>query len=408
MEAEGAGGGGGGGDETLIPGLPEQVVIFHVLTRLPWYARPVCRTISKHWRASIDTLTTRPFLAAETRKHQLPLLKGLFLIWTTVDTQLFLERDYTEDGKRKATFHTVWKGMIHSHWRELPPLQGLREMYNLQLRANYGILYVWSSQDPNVVVKMDLSRGDWTWSIHRVLHPFDELNAIFKGKIFVPLVNAAGSQTERQKSFLSYDMITGQCKLLLQTDNFPHLRVLLTTSSVQSASHVEEELYGLVELESVFVVQVFDAGRQSWRKIEEVPFPDDWKLHSDLSEVSLLNGDCFEPVAEMDNNIVWWDGENSYVSWFNPLHKTWSLDDGEYSERNVMNQGICKDEEDHCVEGEENNGIEAFIEVVARHQVPILHKQAVAESILKWKTVLAVGHFEKDAFVPVWNCTIIA
>ncbi|KAI5079023.1 hypothetical protein GOP47_0006694 [Adiantum capillus-veneris] len=441
MEAE-----SGGGVESLIPGLPDEVVLLHVLSRLPWYARPVCRAFSKHWRASIDTLATLPYFAAQTRKHQLPLLKGLFIICTTKDPQLFLVRDHTEDDKRKrkTTFHTVREGRIHSHWRKLPPLQGLPRMHGLLLVANYGILFVWSSWVPNIMVKIDLARGDWTWTR---LHTFADLyladldvalSAIsFKGKIFVPLLNAAGSQTEIQKreGLLIYDMMTGQCKHLVK-GNFPELRVLLKTSS-QSASHVQEELYGLVELESMLVVLVGDADRKCWRKIKEVPYPDDWEW-SDLSDGYLLNGNCFEPVIpDMEINIVWWDCVNYHVSWFDPLRKTWvhmlgdnmvqsieylmfihgslygvfiEFDDELNSKSCIRNQGMGMGTEDQAG----NKGSEVAVEVVTSQQDPIFRKRAilkaticVAERIVKWERVHAIGYFEDDAIVPVDNCTII-
>ncbi|MCO5554072.1 hypothetical protein L7F22_007598 [Adiantum nelumboides] len=316
--------------DSLLPGLPDAVVLSHVVSRLPWCIRPVCRSISKHWRGSIDAFMKEPYHAVESRRHQLPLLSGHFIICTSADAQLFLFRDHV---KKMQTYHTVLQGKIRSlYWQKLPPLpyfvRGPCRSHEIFLLANYGMVFVWANKGLNVVWKLDLGRGDWIWTMQHVPCPFNLSGVIFKGNIYaplddslLPLDDAAGLQTERQrwKGILVYDMMLDLCKGMVK-GNFPDLRVLQPRSG--SALYAEEELYSLTELASELVVAVFDALRKSWRITAEIPIPE-WKW-SYLTLVHLLNDHCFEPATETGVNIVWWDEQLYMFFWFNSsLHKSW-------------------------------------------------------------------------------------
>ncbi|KAI5069336.1 hypothetical protein GOP47_0015637 [Adiantum capillus-veneris] len=64
--------------------------------------------MSKSWKALIDTCKTKGTaeLELKTRQHQLPLLKGLFLVCTT-DTQVFITREREGDEKQGAAYYAV-------------------------------------------------------------------------------------------------------------------------------------------------------------------------------------------------------------------------------------------------------------------------------------------------------------
>ncbi|MCO5603303.1 hypothetical protein L7F22_057452 [Adiantum nelumboides] len=438
MEAEEGG--------SLIPGLPEELVLIHVVSRLPWYSRPVCRSISKYWRASIDTLKSQAGLAVETRKHQLPLLKGLFLICTSADVCLFLSKGHADNAKQMARYHIVQEGQIHRQWRRLPPLQGLLPLRDVALRANYGMVYVWSAWKSDVVLKMNLGCGDWTWSTLSVPVHFYE-DVICNGKIYVPMFDPEESQTEKceKDSLYIYDMMTDHCKQVKPL-KFREMRVLTMMSS-RSGSHVEEELYGLVEHKSKLELVVYDACKDTWSTKTEIPTPDfRW---SELSQVKLLNGSCFEPAAKMDVDIIWWDYEVDYISWLNPsLHNCWVHMECNYGDLIVddvlfirgslygvlLNFDEEDDDEDEDVESEEEeDDLGGQLDVtlcdstimnqqICKHKddnsetdKEMFCKRTImkgriyaAEGILRWEKVLDVGCFEEHAILPVDSCTIIA
>ncbi|KAI5079017.1 hypothetical protein GOP47_0006688 [Adiantum capillus-veneris] len=490
----------------LIPRLPEELVLVHVVPRLPWYARPVCRSISKHWRASLDSLKMQPDLAAETRKYQLPLLKDLFLIRTDENAQLFIAREHTDHDKQRETY-TVFGHGSHIYeiekrqWRKLPPLQGLLRGFPKNLLGQYGMVYVWSDCLPRVVLKMDLGCGDWTWRKLRVPHCLN-VNTIFNGKIYVPRFYIGGltsdrtiKRKKRKEVILIYDMMADQYEEM-EVGNAYKLRMILKRSS-ESGSQVKEELYRFLEYKSKLELLVFDGCMDSWKVESEIPYPE-WRW-TEMSNVHLLNGDCFEPALETDVNIVWWTNVDYFMLWFNPsLHKTWvcvycehfqrmheiffirgslyavfqvdveDQDDDEYvnedsqeeekeeeffgsqkdatlCESTVMNQRICKDEENQCdktvdrQEGEEirrqkdialckntimtprickdqeaqydeEEGEKATPEeeVVVSHRDAMFFKRTivrgkicVAEGIVKWEKVRDVGIFEENSFVPL-------
>lgn len=436
MEAEDRGSGGRGSGGGLIGGLPEELVLSHVLPRLPWYTRPVCRAISKSWRAMIDSCRKRPDIQLKSRKYQLPLLDGLVLI-CTFDNNIFITRDrvpvYFEDQKAEY-FSVPWRSdayQIHRQWRKLPPSQELFPPPPTwpTLIASSGMLYVWSNEkESNFVLKLDMGCGDWTWNKFPTPHHFNSNAVHFNGKIYVPRVSAGDSANPEKKMVVAYDMMTDQCEWV-EAWNRDNLRVS------RSSSHGKEELYSLVEHESVsdskLEVLVYDTCKDSWKTREKIPIPEcQW---SDPLEVNLLNGDCFEPAAETGTNITWIDSESETISWINPsLHEDWV--DINY---NVFLEGRCleyiefirgsvygifiedKDGEDD--EGEEKKDGEEGEEDRTGKQDPSLFKRTlmkgrinVANCIVMWEEVFEVGCMQEKYYLrphvasPINNYTIMA
>ncbi|KAI5061759.1 hypothetical protein GOP47_0024264 [Adiantum capillus-veneris] len=222
----------------LIGWLPEELVLFHVLPRLPWYTRPVCRAVSKSWRALIDACKTMGAaeLELKTRQYQLPLLRGLFLICTS-DTQVFITRQRVGDERKGATYHTVeqlsdpfereWgkfdNFLMHRQFRSLPPLgHTLPSCCDVEARllASSGRVYVWFDYErPDFVLKMDMGCGDWTWNKIAVPHPFCSDAIDFNGKIYMPLLLTEGSDfvqdsasQEEKEAVLVFDTMTDRWK----------------------------------------------------------------------------------------------------------------------------------------------------------------------------------------------------
>ncbi|KAI5072968.1 hypothetical protein GOP47_0013074 [Adiantum capillus-veneris] len=208
----------------LIPSLPDELVLAHVVTRLPWCVRPVCRAVSKSWRAWMDTSITRPDLQLRSRKYHLPLLHACFLI-STLDTHIFIAQpneelcgagDYTTLESRDIVYH------IHKQWRKLPCLQGLlpSQASSAKLVVHSGMVYVWWTDDllDHFVLKMDMACGDWTWKKFSFLHHFTGFPGHVNGKVFV-LRGYRGEPPDQEKeTVLVYGMTTEQCEVVKTWD----------------------------------------------------------------------------------------------------------------------------------------------------------------------------------------------
>ncbi|MCO5599581.1 hypothetical protein L7F22_053687 [Adiantum nelumboides] len=406
---ESSGRGGTSGADYLIPGLPEEIVLGHVVTRLPWYARPVCRAISKSWKASIDTSTKRPELQLKSRKNQLPLLEGCIVL-CTFDTRIFITKGCMPLAELKgAGFDRIqWENetyQIHKQWRKLPPLQGLLPPppNHVTLLANSGMVYVWSNGKPdNFVFKMDLGSGDWIWNKVHITHPFNKDAVHFNGKIYVPQVSTGQSANHEKQMVLVHDMMTDKCEQV-KAWNRDNLRVLHKKGLCASLCG-EDEMYSFIEDESlpepVLELLVYDAGRDSWRTKENIPIPEcRW---SELPELKLVNGDCFEPAPDVGINTVWVDSEGEVLSWFNSsLPEPWVEFNYNVSSGNKYLEyidficgslfGIFIEEEEEEEEEEEKD---------RGDQEPHLCKRTlmkgtmcVSSNAVKWEEVVDVGCF---------------
>ncbi|KAI5069783.1 hypothetical protein GOP47_0016084 [Adiantum capillus-veneris] len=326
---------------SLIDGLPKELVLLHVLPRLPWYTRPVCRAISKSWRAFIDASKTKQTaeLDLKNRHYQLPLLRGLFLVCTS-DLQVFITRECASNEKQVAYYaierqrdlsDNEWRNFntyqMHRRWRKLPRLQGLLPSYRCGARliASAGRVYVWSDDNSHLLLKMDMGCGDWTWKKLLVPHPFNADAVGVNGKIYIPRASIGTSPSqEKEEMVLVYDMMTDQPHV--ETWNCDNLRMLQRKSSCKE-SGVKEELYSLKENMRVvsdgkLELLVYDTCQDSWGTYAEMPCPK-WQW-SELPQVQLLNGDCFEPASEMGTNTVWIDYENEVITWFDAsISKAW-------------------------------------------------------------------------------------
>ncbi|MCO5568824.1 hypothetical protein L7F22_022525 [Adiantum nelumboides] len=439
----------------LIEGFPRDLLTNHVLPRLPWYTRPVCRAISKSWRAFIDTSKAKHSaeLELKARHYQLPLLRGLFLICTS-DIQVFITREHAnDDGKQAATYDAVqrhivdptdreWRNFdtyqIHRKWRKLPSLQGLLPSYRsgARLIASAGRVYVWSDDKPDLVLKMDMGCSDWTWSKLVVPHAFNADALSFNGKIYFPRpMDRASPNHKRAEAVLVYDMVTNQCA---GVENWSHdnLRVVPKKRSC-SASNVEEELYSFTEHESKvsegkLELLVYDTRQDSWGTFADMPFSD--YLWSELLQVQLLTGDSFEPASKMDTNTVWIDYENEVLTWFDAsVRNAWvpfDYDPAVEGKDLEFLQFICgslyaifcedEDMQDRHqeVEGNENSeeeGGEAVEEDVRLWKRIIRKgKLCVASAKVVWEEVHEIGFFEESFCMgssvdpPIFHFTLMA
>ncbi|KAI5056183.1 hypothetical protein GOP47_0029704 [Adiantum capillus-veneris] len=409
----------------LIPELPEEIVLAHVVTRLPWFVRPVCRAVSKSWKASIDTSVKLPELQLESRKHQLPLLDACILI-NTFDNHIFItENCMPREELRDVGYYCMqWRNetyQIHRQWRKLPPLHGLLPLppADATILASSGMVYAWSKEElQNVVLKMDMGCGDWTWNKFPVPHPFNENAVHFNGKIYVPRVSIRESANEQKEMVLVYDTVTNKCELV-KAWNRDNLRVLHKKSS-HASLFGEEEMYSFVEHEDLpepkLEILVYDVGKDSWVTRYKLPIPEcRWSW---LPQVKLVNADCFEPVPNVGINTIWVDSESEVISWFNAcLHEMWVefnynvLFEGKYLEyihfiRGSLYGMFIEDKEDHEDEHEESKHGEDEEERRRDQQDPTLFKRTLMKgrmsmsgNIVNWEKVLDVGCFREGYYL---------
>ncbi|KAI5056182.1 hypothetical protein GOP47_0029703 [Adiantum capillus-veneris] len=432
---------GGGGEVAggLIPGLPEEIVLAHVVTRLPWFVRPVCRAVSKSWRASMDTSVKQPELQVKSRNHQLPLLDGCILIHT-FDNHTFIAKDriHSEELRAASFYRMQWQNetyQIHRQWRKLPPLQGLLPPppANARILASSGMVYIWSKEEPeHFVMKMDMGCGDWTWNKVTIPHPFNENAVHFNGKIYVPQVSMGESANQDKEMVLVYDMVTDKCALV-KAWNRDNLRVLCKKSS-HASSHCEEEMYSFVEHEDLpepkLEILVYDGGKDSWTTRDKIPIPEcRWSW---LPDVKLVNGDCFEPAPDVGINTIWVDSEGEVISWFNAcLHEMWVefnynvFIEGKWLEYIQFIWGslygiFIEDKEDQEDEDEESKRVEEE-DRRKDQQDPTLFKRtlmkgtmSVSGNIVNWEEVLDVGCFREAYYLnpsvvsPISHYTLMA
>ncbi|MCO5588477.1 hypothetical protein L7F22_042434 [Adiantum nelumboides] len=383
------------------------------------------KAISKSWRAFIDTCTSQHAaeLEPQTRQHQLPLLKGLFLI-CTFDAQVLESLQ---------------------QWRRLPslPSRPLSCSFGTRVIANSGRVYVWSEGEFYFVLKMDMGCGDWTWNNLLVPYSFNDDAIDFSGKIYVPRAlleevwHTDYCCETIKEEMLVCDMMTDHCELVEEW-NRENLRVLPKKSSCSSASDVKEELFSFAEQwwvsnvnsdvwvydleEEVYHIKerppifdgklkllMYDANQDSWGTYAEMTAPQ-WK-GSAQKQFQLLCGQSFEPALEMDINIMGIDYKNKVMTWFDTyVQKDWVHVNYDFEE-----EGTCLE----CVQFIRGSIYGIFCEdkaMQARHkEISENHEErgggvdaglwkrtirkgrvCVARNIVLWEQMQEIGYFEES------------
>ncbi|KAH7278977.1 hypothetical protein KP509_38G067600 [Ceratopteris richardii] len=383
-------------DGDLIPGLPEELVLRCIVPRLPWYTRPVCRSISKSWKIWIDSLQHRKGIELETRKCQLPLLRGMFLV-CTLDMQLFITRDdLCEENLRPEYYPVQSRGhsyQMHRQWRKLPPLQGaLPSRSNVsRIIASCGMVYVWFGTKSQDVAKIDLGCGDWTWKKLRVSHHFNDHCVDFDGKIYMPGFSVSETGRKEKRVVLAYDMISDQCD---QVETWKHddLRVVLwKTSQIGKHGH-DKGLYALIEHQldpdPRLELLVYDICSESWRIQEQMPLPEyEW---SELKDVKLLSADCFEPPSLMDVNTTWVDYEE-YKEYIRGSIYAVFREDRETVDEDESD--VDEDDEGECLGAQKDPMLNKSTLMKARINL--------ATRSVEWEIVNVIGCFEDARDSPI-------
>ncbi|KAJ7565393.1 hypothetical protein O6H91_02G058700 [Diphasiastrum complanatum] len=184
----------------LIPGLLDDVVLYEILPRLPWYIRPLLTALSKDWKSALQ----QPSLySAQT--HRLQQLHGLLLTHTALspplqptDTESISPSSHfplpTQLSSPKPVNDEIYPqeepfnfklgrtiSMLDPNsntWKELPPIPGrsfiLYEQSGVASLA--GKVFVIGGFDPatsrvsSEVYMLDLGSGFWQWKKLPALH----------------------------------------------------------------------------------------------------------------------------------------------------------------------------------------------------------------------------------------------
>lgn len=202
----------------LLPGLPNCVVLDCILPRIPWYTRPLLKSLSSSWLHALllphsySSLTR--YIAPEEGlilAHQLPEK-------ASTDC-LGLVRHLPQPHALSIFNERTGK------WRQLPPIPALRPLkvlHDCGVACVFGKLFVMGGWDPRSdavsadVYMLDLGGGLWNWEKRQSMHTakaFFHCKSV-AGKIYVVGGSSSQNGLEEEPFPEIYDVESDRWDLL--------------------------------------------------------------------------------------------------------------------------------------------------------------------------------------------------